>query len=147
MQSSEVPGWHYASELPEWYSESKVLGWHSTTKVPGWHSALCRVPPRHIAPMLGQNRKFWPGESISLRNFTPVVCKVSPQDFFSVLVASRPKIPVRSFWPWCYQMVLLTGVRPKPVFDPFDRPATISLSRYFWPIVRLMGVNKNWPNF
>ncbi len=47
MQSSEVPGWHYASELPEWHSVSEVLGWHSATKVPGWHSALCRVLPRH----------------------------------------------------------------------------------------------------
>ncbi len=33
---------------------------------------------------------------------------------------------------------ILTGVRPKPGFAPFDRHATISLSQYFWPMVRLM---------
>ncbi len=131
-----------------------------------------------------------------------MVPKVSLQDFLLILGAPQPKIIISSFWPPCDQMMLLTGVRqkpvfspfmvrlwvkfskfwpgetsvlyangpecfspgfftyfgrptaknynsvfltvvrPKPGFSPFDRRATISLSWYFWPMVRLMGVNK-----
>ncbi len=59
------------------------------------------------------------------------------QDSLPILGAPWPKITNRSFWPSCDQMVLLTGVRPKSGFYTFDRRATISLSRYFWPMVRL----------
>ncbi len=41
---------------------------------------------------MGKIQKFWPGESILLGNFAPVVCKVSLQDFFPVLVALWPEI-------------------------------------------------------
>ncbi len=160
--------------------------------------ALCirstGVAHRNQSAGMGQNRKFWPGESSSLRNFTlavrkvssqdflpvlgnpwpkitnrsfwpachqnlrsfllrcdhgsnfqnfdlerirPMVLKVSFQDFLLILGGPRPKITNRSFWPSSNQMVLLTGVRPKPGFGPFDRHATISLSRYFWPMVLL----------
>ncbi len=65
-----------------------------------------------------------PGTSDSLRKFTPVVRKVSSQDFLSILGASQPKITNRSFWPSCDQTVLLTGVRPKSTFALFDRCVT-----------------------
>ncbi len=41
--------------------------------------------------------EFHPATSDSLRNFTSVVRKVSPQDFLPVLGTSRPKITNRSF--------------------------------------------------
>ncbi len=62
----------------------------------------------NIWPMIALQKdepKFWPGESISLRNFTPVVPKVSVQDFLSILGAPLPKITNRSVWPLCDQMV------------------------------------------
>ncbi len=80
-----------------------------------------------------------PGTSDSLLNFTPVVREVSPQGFLPILGAPRPKITNRPFWPACDQMVLLTGLRPKPGFGTCDRRGSISLSRNFWPMVRLMG--------
>ncbi len=43
------------------------------------------------------------GISDSLRNFKPVVHKVSPQDVLPVLGAPRPIITNRSFWPACDQ--------------------------------------------
>ncbi len=107
MQSSKVPRWHCASE---------VLGWQSATKVQKWHSAECHLGTLH---QMLQNRKVWPGESISLRTFTPMVPKVFLQDFLPTLGTSQPKITNRSFWPSWDQMVLLTGVRPKPGFGPF----------------------------
>ncbi len=72
------------------------------------------------------------GTSDSLRNFTPVVRKVSPQDFLSVLGAPRPKITNRSFWPSCDQMVLLaSGVQPKPGFGHFEVRPRVKFSK-FW---------------
>ncbi len=62
---------------------------------------------------------FSPEEINSVRNLTPMVPKVSLQDFLPILGAPRPKITNRSFWPLCYQMVLLTGMRPNPGFRPF----------------------------
>ncbi len=47
---------------------------------------------------------FYPRMSISSRNLAPVVLKISLHDFWPVLVALRPKIPIRNFWPWCDQM-------------------------------------------
>ncbi len=44
-----------------------------------------------------------PDTSDSLRNFTPVVREVSPQDFLPILGAPRPKITNRSFRPACDQ--------------------------------------------
>ncbi len=58
---------------------------------------------------MGENRKFWPGKSISLRIFTLMV---SLQDFLPILGGPRPKITNRSswchatkwwFWPACDQ--------------------------------------------
>ncbi len=48
--------------------------------------------------------RFWPGEGILLRNFMPVVRKVSPQDFLLVLTAPLPKIVIPLCWQWCEQM-------------------------------------------
>ncbi len=62
----------------------------------------------------------------------PVVCKVSPQDFLPVLATPLPKIPIGSFWLSCDQMVLLTGVRPKPGFGPFEMRPWVKCSK-FWP--------------
>ncbi len=73
-----------------------------------------------------------PGTSDSLRNFTPVVRKVSPQDFLPVLGAPQPKIMNRSFWLSCDQMVLLTGVRRKPGFGHFVERPWVKFSK-FWP--------------
>ncbi len=82
-------------------SESEAPGWHSAIKVHGWHSALCRVPPCTWYRMvlcrvpsctsyrMGQNRKFWPGESVSLRTFTLMV---SLQDILTL-----KKLSVKSF--------------------------------------------------
>ncbi len=47
---------------------------------------------------------FSPRKSISDRNFTPVVPKLSLHDFLLILVAPPPKISIRSFWPNCDQM-------------------------------------------
>ncbi len=74
-----------------------------------------------------------------LWTFTAMVPKVSHQDFLPILGALEPKITNQSFWPLWDQMVLLTGMRPKPGFGPFNCCVTISLSWYFWPMVRLMG--------
>ncbi len=75
---------------------------------------------------MGLNRKFWPGESISLRTFTPMVFL---QDFLPILGVPRLKITNRSFWPACDQMVLLIGMWPKPEYGPFEvRPWA-----KFWP--------------
>ncbi len=73
-----------------------------------------------------------PGTSDSLRNFMSVVCKVSSQDFLPFLGAPRPKISNRSFWSACDQMVLLTGVWPKPGFGPFVMRLWVKFSK-FWP--------------
>ncbi len=96
----------------------------------GWHSALCRVLPGTLHQMR-QNRKFWPGESISLQTFTPVMRKVSPKDFLTILGSSQPKITNQSFWPSYDQMVLLTGVRPKPGFGHFEVRPWVKFSK-FW---------------
>ncbi len=61
-------------------------------------------------------RKFWPGESILLRNFAPVAREVSPQEFLPVLPTLSPKISIWYFRPRCDQLVLLTMVRPNTVF-------------------------------
>ncbi len=125
---------------------------------------------------MGQIREFWPGESISLRNFTPVVPKVSLQDFLPtlgaphsklpfnlfdsratkwcfwlvcgplqnflpILGAPRPKITIRSFWPSCDQMVLLTSVWPKSVFS-FLRCDHVQIFKIFnW---RYFGPLRQW---
>ncbi len=80
---------------------------------------------------MGQNGEFWPRESISLRNLRPVVRKVSRQDCLPALAAQRPKIPIWLFWPWCNQMVLLTGVRLKPGFGTFEVRPWVKFSK-FW---------------
>ncbi len=52
-----------------------------------------------------------PGTLYSLQNFTPVVRKVSLQDFWPVLGSPQPRIMNGSFWPTCDQnlgSVLLT---------------------------------------
>ncbi len=43
-----------------------------------------------------------------------------------------------------YESVFLTVVRPKSMFGRFDHRATIILSRYFLPMVRLMGVKQKF---
>ncbi len=57
---------------------------------------------------------------------------VSLQDFLPVLGAPWPKITNRIFWPVCDQIMLLTGVRPKPGFDPFVLRPFVKFSK-FWP--------------
>ncbi len=88
--------------------------------------------PSFVSAWVGQNRKFWPGESISLRNFTPVVRKVSSQDFLPVLGVPRPTITNQSFWLRGDQMILLTGVQPKPGFGPLEVRPWVNFAK-FWP--------------
>ncbi len=59
-----------------------------------------------------------------LRNFMPMVPKVSLQDCLPLFCAPRPEITSRSFWPSFDQMVRLIGVWPKSMFGLFDRCAT-----------------------
>ncbi len=87
--------------------------------------ALCRVQSAILA--------LWLQSATStLRNFTPVVCKVFLQYFLSILFAPPTKITNRSFWPSCDQMVLLTGVRPKPGFGHFEMRPWVKFLK-FWP--------------
>ncbi len=64
----------------------------------------------------GQNFLFWPiwydvpGTLDSFPNLTPVVRKISPQNFLPVLVSLRPKVPIRTFWPTCDQNLRSRGV-------------------------------------
>ncbi len=83
-----------------------------------------------------------PGTSDSLWNFTPLVRKVSPQDFLPILGAPRPKISNRFFWPACDQMVLLTDVRPKPGFGPFVVRLQVTFSK-FW-LLENFGPLRQW---
>ncbi len=48
----------------------------------------------------------------------------------SFLCSPRLKITDRSFWPACKQMVLLTGLRPKPGFDPFEVRPWVKFSKF-----------------
>ncbi len=83
------------------------------------------IPIWYIRPgcdQMGQIWKFWPGENISLQNFTPVVCIVSLQEFLPVLTALRPKIPIWYIRPGCDQIVLLTRMRLFPYYGTFDQP-------------------------
>ncbi len=68
--------------------------------------------------------KFLLVEEIFIRNFAPVVRKVSLRVFLSFLVALRPKITIRCFRPACVQMVLLTSMQPEIMFGTFDCGAT-----------------------
>ncbi len=79
-----------------------------------------------------QSAECHPCTSDSLRNFAPVVGKVSPQDFLSILGAPQSKITNRSFRLSCDQIVLLTGVRPKPGFCHFEVLSWVIFSK-FWP--------------
>ncbi len=72
--------------------------------------------------------KFRPVETSDLYANGP---EVSLQNFLLILGTPLPKITNQSFRPSCDQMVLLTGVQPKPEFGPFVHRATISLSWYF----------------
>ncbi len=106
--------------------------------------ALCTLQSATSAQsrQMDQNRKFWPGESISLRNFTPVVCKVFPKDLLLVLATPQPKILIWSFWLWYDQMVLLTGVRPEPMLGFFEvRPFDLERLRTFTPMVPKVSRN------
>ncbi len=87
--------------------------------LPVWAAPLPKIPIRSFwqwCDQMGEIRGFWPGESISLQNFTSVVTKVSLQNFLPILATPRPKITNWSFWPSCDQIVLLTVVRPKSMF-------------------------------
>ncbi len=57
----------------------------------------CRVPKCHTGTLdqMSRIRKFWPRESIFLRNFAPMVAKVSLQEFLHVLADLWPKILIR----------------------------------------------------
>ncbi len=124
-------------QIKEFWLGEGISLWNFTSGpesfLPGFLPILC-VPRRKIT-----NRSFWLScdQSLNLvllrcdhgsnfqnfdlerlRTFTPMVLKVSLQDFLPILVAPRPKITNLSFWPLCNQMVLLTGVRPKPGFGP-----------------------------
>ncbi len=59
-----------------------------------------------------------------LWTFTPMVPKVSLQEFLALFGGLRLEITNRSFWPSCDQMVILTGMRPKSMFGLFDHCAT-----------------------
>ncbi len=95
---------------------------------------LPRIPIRSFwqwCDQMGEIREFWPGESILLQNFTPVVPKVCLQNFLPILATPWPKITNWSFWPSCDQMMLLTIVRPKLAFGPFEVRPWVKFSK-FW---------------
>ncbi len=76
--------------------------------------------------------EYHTGTSDSVQNFKPVVRKVSPQHFLPILGAPQPKITNPFFLTSCDQMVLLTGVRPKPGFRHFEVRPWVKFSK-FWP--------------
>ncbi len=106
-----------------------------------------------------------PGTSDSLRNFTPVEGRVSPQDFLLVLGASRPKITNLYFWPscdqnlgsvflWCdygsnfrkFRPGEISGLHangpesfPSGIFTYFGRPTTKNYDLVFLTVVRPNG--------
>ncbi len=85
------------------FDPKKGKSWIETLRTSGkkfrsgtLHSAEC-LPG--TSDQIGKIQKFSPGESIFLRNFAPVVRKVSLQDFLPVLATLRSKIPTRYFRP------------------------------------------------
>ncbi len=70
--------------------------------------------------------------ALRIRNFKPVVRKISPQHFLPILGAPQPKIMNPFFWLSCDQMVILTGVRPKPGFGHFEVRPWVKFLK-FWP--------------
>ncbi len=109
-----------------------------------------KVSPQDFLPILCapqpkiMNRSFWPAcdQNLGLvslrcdhesnfrnfylerlRTFTPMVPKVSLQNFLPLFGVPRSEIMNRSFWPLCDQMMLLAGVRLKSMFGLFDRCA------------------------
>ncbi len=90
------------------------------------HSPECHPGTSHH---MGQNIKFWPGESISLRTIMPMV---SIQNLLPILGAPQPKIKNRCFWLSYDQMVLFTDVRPKPGFGPLEVRPWVKFTK-FWP--------------
>ncbi len=70
------------------------------------------------------------GTSDSLQNCTPVMRKVSPQDFLPVFGATNRKITNQSFWTACEEMVLLIGVWPKSGFGPFVVRSWVKFSKF-----------------
>ncbi len=82
--------------------------------------------------------KWVPGKSISLRNLTPMVPKVSLQDFLFIFGAPQPKITNRSFW------LRATKWFKFPNFSPRESTSHRNLRQYcqkfpsrifysFWP--------------
>ncbi len=83
------------------------------------------VRPFEVRPWV-KFLKCWPGETSDLY-------ANGPESFPTGIFTHFGRATAKN-----YESVFLTVVRPKPRFGPFDRRATISLSRYFWPMVRLM---------
>ncbi len=79
--------------------------------VPAWWPSECPAPSLHFC------------FTVPLRHFW-FVSEFYPRIFYPFWAPQQPKITNRSFWLSCDQTVLLTGVRPKPEFSPFDRRAT-----------------------
>ncbi len=73
---------------------------------------------------------FWNFYLERLRNFTPMVPKVSLPDFLPRFGAPRPEITNRSFWLSCNQMVSLTGVRPKSGFGHLEVRPWVKFSKF-----------------
>ncbi len=98
----------------------KILPWRDFGPLRQWSRKFPFTIYHPFWPSYG--RKFWfglfdqgatkwvkfpnfsPGESILDRNLTPVVPKVSLQNFLLILTTLPPKILIRSFWPKCDQM-------------------------------------------
>ncbi len=82
-----------------------------------------------------QSAECHPGTSDSLRNFTPVVRKVSPQNFLPFWEPTAEN----------YELVFLTVVRPNGTFDQF---ATKTWVRSFWgATMSQIFVTLTWRDF
>ncbi len=109
-----------------------ILGtpWPKITNSSFWPSCdqmvvLASVQPKPgFGPFKDHLLNFQNFDLENLWTFTPMVPKVFLLDFLPILGTPWPKIMNSSFWPSCDQMILLTSVRPKSIFDLCDHCAT-----------------------
>ncbi len=130
--------------MPGWQSAECHPGTTNAECRPGTSGAQCpalrnfvsvvaKVTRNDFLSILGLKvSNFQNSDLETLWNFTLMVPKVPLQDFLPILGALRLKNTIRFFWPSCDQMVLLTSVRPKSMFGPFEVRPQVKRSK-FWP--------------
>ncbi len=99
------------------------------------HSAECQPG---TSDQMGKIRKFSPGGSSFFRNFGPVMRKVSFQHFLPVFGCPMAKNFDSVLSTGCNQLVLLTVVPPKAMFDTFDHGVSFPIGE-LWQEVRQMA--------